>query len=324
MRRTLIVTLIAGMACACAEAPVQKAESKTSVPVEKAPSTTAAPRTVAVAPGGDAPAYPVVFDDVAMLAQLGLSFGNGWGGVYDAKPLKHRCYYYGDGGYGFSMSDDLLAGFKAQGFTLRTACLGMMSGIRFDPETGERLPTVMLIDAKAIEAFGFPGEAGSVSDEIPLVLPACFRGGTPVEDCALNYDMLSGDRMNTATRARLKKAAGAASAGVAQALASGQFTRECGPAESNFRNGCRTETYPDTPDNIYIKGKFAREPVGGSQYPVGVIDVSPVFAKGYAYALYADGAAGPSANIESEDLVVNKKRRASIATIRALKAATRQ
>src|SRR5262249_33605502 len=106
--------------------------------------------------------YPVIFTDTTSLRELGLAVYYGM----DVKPLKNKCFYYGDGGYLISMSDKFLARFTARGFTVQATCLGLISNTKFDPNTGRRLPTYMIVDRKLIRRS--PQEAGAATEELPF------------------------------------------------------------------------------------------------------------------------------------------------------------
>src|ERR1700744_1336912 len=67
---------------------------------------------------------PAIFTSAAKLRETGLS--NPFGDENNTS-LKNKCYYYGDGGYTISLSDEFLARFLRQGFTLQSACLGLIS-----------------------------------------------------------------------------------------------------------------------------------------------------------------------------------------------------
>ena len=45
--------------------------------------------------------FPVIYNSTARLRQLGIAVSYG----QNVPPLKNKCYYYGDGGYLISVSD---------------------------------------------------------------------------------------------------------------------------------------------------------------------------------------------------------------------------
>lgn len=56
--------------------------------------------------------YPILFDDLETMRQFGIEVSFG-----ETPKLPVRCYYYGDGGYPISISNELLNLYKSQGFT---------------------------------------------------------------------------------------------------------------------------------------------------------------------------------------------------------------
>ena len=80
------------------------------------------------------PTKPTVFKTYEELLPLGIAFDER---VKQGYP--HKCYSYGDGSTPISISDALLARYKARGFTLESLCLGLISEARFDPESGKAL-----------------------------------------------------------------------------------------------------------------------------------------------------------------------------------------
>jgi hypothetical protein len=64
------------------------------------------------------------------------------------------------------MSDAFLKPYQSAGLSLEIVCIVLKTGgaFRFDPETGERLPTYIMID-------------DVVGEEYPLIIPSCFTRG---------------------------------------------------------------------------------------------------------------------------------------------------
>lgn len=223
--------------------------------------------------------FPMVFDTVQKLKQTGIAL------LLDAelgRKSQHfptRCYYYGDGGWDISISNALLAQYKSQGFSRRSACMALVSGIRFNPETGKRLATYIILDPKRFKR-GTVMEAGVVSDELPLSLPRCFARGLPYSDCAWRYDPMSGKRLSATQTQKLKS---------------------IGERIEKFLGDPRTREafrYFDD-DSPYTKGMIS---VGagqdgpddlGEDTHFSFYDYASEFPKGYGYALYAEGGAGP-------------------------------
>lgn len=263
--------------------------------------------------------YPVVLTDVASQKALGLLESNY--GPYAGEPeLGHKCYYYGDGGSLLSMSDEFLARYRAQGITLETLCMALVTGMRFDPETGTRLATVVMADIEELSRSDYFGEPGPISDEIPLQIPACFRRGLPLVDCRFAYDPISGAPLTPNETAKIA-AAGARAYEEARALiAGGKYAQPCGRGdrptedESCYSTGRIGSGYPEREYRINANHP-AMLPLGGFYV------FSPELDQGFAYAVMADGAAGPSASMESVQLVLEGKTRATQAKLEALKIA---
>jgi hypothetical protein len=84
-----------------------------------------------------------------------------------------------------SVSDEMLAAFRARGFSLESLCLGLSSSFRYDPVTGRPMPFAVVRD-----------------QQIPLNLPACFSRAAVFLDCRWSYDYFDGSRSDE-TRSRL-------------------------------------------------------------------------------------------------------------------------
>ena len=94
------------------------------------------------------PQFPIFINGLKELRSSGLTLAHGGGRTRDFPHLKHRCYAYGDGGYMISINDAFLKNYTDRGFSLNSMCMGLMSGIRFDPETGDHLPTYIVVAPK--------------------------------------------------------------------------------------------------------------------------------------------------------------------------------
>jgi hypothetical protein len=147
---------------------------------------------------------PAVFGSHAELRKTGIELV-GWGPA-GGRELPEKCggRYGGDGAYNFSFSRDFVAKFKKRGFTNLSLCMAMESEIKYDPETGARLPTFVLADIPAVRR-GLV-EAGTATDEIPFTVPDCFKNARPLHDCKLNFDMKSGRRLTTQQTRKLRQA----------------------------------------------------------------------------------------------------------------------
>lgn len=283
---------------------------------------------------GDGLRYPVILPDAASQQAIGVVEHNyGAGGP----ALGNWCYYYGDGGGDLSLSDEFVAGYRDQGFSLRTICMAMASGIRFNPETGKRLATVQAVDIPAATAPDYFGEPGPIGPETPVELPACFARGLPLSDCTFAFDPRTGAKLSPAQTARLASAGRTVLDTGAALLASGAYGSPCAGGEHltayyndsagdlQERTPAELEScYVETASGAYTAGRFVREyhinrfhsemlPLGG------FVDVSPAFDTGFAYAIYADGAAGPSFELDDKALVADGKSRSSQAVLESLK-----
>ncbi len=250
----------------------------------------------AFAPPTRAADYPLVFTDSAALHQIGLDIGFG----QDSKAFKNKCYAYGDGGYDMSMSDEFLARFTARGFTLQATCLGLVSETRYDPETGKRLPTYIVVDKQAIaeNLAANPKaveentvDAGVTTGEMPLDLPDCFKNANPYSDCTFRYGRMSGKTL-TAKQTKTYEQLGAAIDAVMAARigkAGPPRTEAIFGSDEPYLAGFRK------PDGGYLPGELQDVDEFLLRYSSASLWVTLAsFKRGYGYALDADGGAGPS------------------------------
>jgi len=121
--------------------------------------------------------------------------------------LPNTCFYVGDGHIGMELTDQTLTSYTKLGFNINNLCMVLTSGqIRFNPETGERLPTYVIADdIKDMKGPGKPGTA--LSDEYLFIAPECFsKGNTVVQPdqfsaemkpvgCKVNYHPWSGRKL---------------------------------------------------------------------------------------------------------------------------------
>jgi hypothetical protein len=145
----------------------------------------------------------LVFGSHAELRKMGIEVAK-WGpkGGEDL-PVKCGASFGGDGMYDFSFSHQFVDKFKKRGFTTLSLCMGMGSEIRYNPETGARLPAFILADIPAIRRNAV--EAGTLTEQVPYDLPDCFRNALPLEDCKLNFDMKTGRRLTAQQSSKLKQ-----------------------------------------------------------------------------------------------------------------------
>jgi hypothetical protein len=149
--------------------------------------------------------YPIVFKGLVGRVQLYKEFGIEADPVaYNSArdqlpPMPHKCFYIGDGFMGMELSEATFAAYKEKGFSLENVCMVLRSGqVRFDPETGARLPTYVIVDGSGKEA--------SITDELLFQAPSCFARGTlskgqfsatlnPI-GCKVNYHPWSGRKLD--------------------------------------------------------------------------------------------------------------------------------
>jgi hypothetical protein len=79
---------------------------------------------------------------------------------------KNRCFWEGEADLDLSISDAFFAPYREKGFPIANLCLALKAGgeIRFDPETGTRMPTYVRL--------GTP-----FNDEYLLIVPSCLARG---------------------------------------------------------------------------------------------------------------------------------------------------
>lgn len=119
-----------------------------------------APERAAADPVPGPVKYPLVFTSLADLEKLGLwrhwplifAEENGET-VLPKPPFQNGCYWWAGNATRslIAVSDDVLERYKKKGFTRESLCMALASRMRFDPETGERLPTYIYRDDLAIE-----------------------------------------------------------------------------------------------------------------------------------------------------------------------------
>jgi hypothetical protein len=145
---------------------------------------------------------PRIFDSHAQLRTLGIEVARF--GPSGGADLPEKCPRFGgDGMYDLSFSRAFLGKFTARGFSKLALCAAIASEIRYNPETGQHLPTFILADVKKMKKFGGEGDAGDTTDQLPLDVPDCFRRARPLSDCKLNYDMRSGKKLSQSQAKKL-------------------------------------------------------------------------------------------------------------------------
>ena len=257
------------------------------------------------APATTAPNFPLIFYPPGTEAQAGLLHEG------PKKTFETGCYHFGEGGaVNISISAELLAFYVQQGFSRRSLCMALISAIRFDPETGRRLATyVVIYDLKDLRKH--PDEVGYLSPELPLAIPSCFARALPYSDCTWNFDAFTGKRLSATLTRRFKT-----------------FGRELEEAIRAFKNGphraprdlCEEDPlWPAKSEKAQKLCSFYREGEGDygdllpsnasdetledytNEYNVGpyYFDLSEEFPEGFGYGLiYYDTGLGSSVPVD--------------------------
>lgn len=149
--------------------------------------------------------YPVVFGSSLEMDRTGLSLVGYASHRKDDVKQEHECFFYGDGGYDLSMSDERLQKLRMNGISFEAACVVLRSDqLKYDPQTGQRLPTYHVANLEEFRAGVFDGI--SASAELPLKVPKCFRGAAPRKrefywweiplNCEPQYDPSTGRKLS--------------------------------------------------------------------------------------------------------------------------------
>jgi hypothetical protein len=157
--------------------------------------------------------YPYVFKNPKELYRLGLK-------LYEAKntdPTFHQCFSADYAPYDLSIADSVLKRYTNMPF--QNLCLVLrQAGLRYDPETGQRLATYITFDVASLMSTPGLTEADVMSDELPLEPPPCFHTGkvtlgvpdasATLKDsgCVYRYHPWSGRRLQPDEAAALSEA----------------------------------------------------------------------------------------------------------------------
>jgi hypothetical protein len=237
--------------------------------------------------------YPVVFLSYDAVEPLGISLDQ-------EGSFEHKCYYYGDGGHKLSMSTEFLSRFISRGFSVQSACLGLVSGgNRYDPETGRRMPTYVIFDKQGMEEARRRGDRTFpddwISEELPLDLPDCFKNGTPYTDCVFRFDRATGKMLTPAETNMFARLGMAIDRELRkQTETTGLEAEFYNSDEDEFIAGFR-KPEGGFADYVFADPKLRRLLFGKKGYSNGSFWArSASLPRGYGYALDADGSAGPS------------------------------
>ncbi len=259
--------------------------------------------------------FPVLFTNKKLLRATGImieGYGEQDGSITH---FPNKCYKDtgdpgnpSDGLYDLSVSDSYLRQAEGLGFTLRSLCLGLQSGIRFDPETGSRLPTYILAAPSAVGAE-FPNSNVEATGELGLVVPKCFRNGLPYSDCKMRHDPITGAPLGETLQARYRDLGALIEADLAEGISSGRLTPPSGGDNGWMMMGDSLPFYLSNSDD------------GGPKWEhQSRMDISGDFPKGFGYGLYAPwpGGGPPPKTPEDEKAVQEGTNIATEATTQSL------
>lgn len=150
--------------------------------------------------------FPIIFENAQEARKIGFVISGYGPGGDTVRPERINCYVYGSATYEVTFSKQVLRAFEVRGFTLQSMCFGLISLVRFDPETGRRLPTFVIVDRASAEEdlAANPdgiGENDTVSrnattPEWPLSLPDCYVRAVPLLDCQWRFHPYTGDELS--------------------------------------------------------------------------------------------------------------------------------
>jgi hypothetical protein len=144
--------------------------------------------------------YPIFVRNLEQLVDIGVVwFDVARTQLYASRSSQFTsCPYQGEG-HTLSLSNDIISSHERKGFSLAKVCLMLATGsVRYDPETGERLPTYLFT--------GWP-DYGFFPEEFLLKIPTCFKAGKidgmgtyshsfKPSGCKLNYHPWTGRRLD--------------------------------------------------------------------------------------------------------------------------------
>lgn len=237
-------------------------------------------------------------------------FESGNPGDFDAsRPgFPNKCYF--EPWREISLSDDLLAHYRARGFTLETVCIAISSWALFNPEDGRPLPLAVparIEDGKRVEINDHLG-----NEWIALNLPGCFAAGDPLLDCRLDFNYMFGWREEAEVRDGDREFAAKIDGQAQQAIRSGRFYHSCGCDDV----GVDKDGYPRMPGNCRLDfmprclaEKLGRPDAEGSLLldldplngafgipAFGGFDFSPNVRRGYAVSFGGPAGDDPTEN----------------------------
>jgi hypothetical protein len=145
--------------------------------------------------------FPVIFTSPQELAEFGIEIQGA--GEVDGQgaigPFPNKCYDLNGSSVGYrpiTISNALLARYKAKGFTRETLCLALVSQARYDPETGKRLPTYIFRDDADIDQ-ALDADVDTMSED-PDLIPKIFASKQAVLDAVAAFKRRDYDQLTTA------------------------------------------------------------------------------------------------------------------------------
>jgi hypothetical protein len=242
-----------------------------------------------VGPMAQAQQFPLIIDSPSKLREVGLSFDVG------EPPLKNQCYEYGEAGHLLSTSDEFYEHFKQRGFSVQAMCLGLVSNTHYDPETGHRLPTYIVVYrdlyAENMRQYREIRDSGVVSDELPLDLPDCFKNANPYTDCQFRFGRITWKPLTAAQTDAYKRLGAAIDKLMEVKIKDVPATEQFWSEGDDFRKGFRQTSGHAAID---VSEAFPEDLRRFSSTSFWVRSTS--LPRGYGYALDADGGAGPDIN----------------------------
>jgi hypothetical protein len=255
--------------------------------------------------------YPLLFSKKDLADRIGIVLNT-------PAPNFARCYFAGTGAARMAISSQFERHYLDRGFTHHSLCLGLAAAhaLRFDPETGQRLPTFLVVADPAAIRKKLAADptldpqrfASEFSREYAMRIPDCFERGLPYSDCKMRFDPVTGKALtDDAIKERLK-----AGHEIEQLLAAsiqrGDF---CELGFQSLKKGdCqRVEKWGNTivpspllsdkeravaegflqPEGLRLdalSGGARSSTLDGSD--AGLWDVTPQLPRGFGYALYVD------------------------------------
>jgi hypothetical protein len=255
--------------------------------------------STAISCAGDHDTFPIVINDYSILKSFPIAvfhFSKG----EEMAALKYPCYEVGHAGLYLSLGEEFVQKYEERGFSRRALCMAMVSEIHYDPEDGHRLQSILLRSG---------GQEDVVfSYEIPMEVPACFKGGRPLWDCTFNYDPNTGDPIDASKQARIHELGAFLNRALPRL-----FLQSCGAYSKQCR--IRKAEIVDLSQEGRFVALIPQEKLWWSTDALGeewskvyrtdfenvlsFYDYSSELPGGFGYALFADAPAGPAMSAQA-------------------------